>query len=460
MSLRPPIKTLSDVPHHRPGSRAKMPLYQNCQIETPEAVVRKVWSLIHKRRPVVGAVLDLGAGDGRFSKYGNYSRYVGYEIDPTRIHSLPNAKNAVVVRGCVLDAPGDFDVAVGNPPYIRHQDLSPTWVQRARSLIQDEMGVTPSGLSNLYSYFMWLSLLRTREGGIIGMVVPFGWTYRPASKELRTFLYSKGWDVSVYRLPKTLEFSKDVDPSPSITIIDKSGTSPGVKIRRLTQDLTIDKRYGGRTVRRPLFPYDRKRGAAYAQRGLSTGSQDVFLLTEQARRDEAIPSSSVVPCVATLRPLPSNLNRLDTAAFNRYYVLNGERCWLLRTDVQEIHSSVMSHLEASPPAVRKNTTCRSRMPWYSYRLPSPPKILYASAFSRTRWPKAVVNAIDAVNVGSVHGIYVTTRGVSPMRLLRRLQETDLRKGTVALDFGMRKIEVAQMNGLLKRVGLESLRSVA
>lgn len=449
--VRPPVKSLRVVPHHRPGSHSRKPEYQNCQIETPDEVVKKVWALIQERRQSVGTVIDLGAGDGRFSNYGNFSKYVGIEIDPDRITVPPHGRDATIQNKCILDSSGTFDAAVGNPPYIRHQDLSPTWVAKAKLLIQSEIGVSPNGLSNLYAYFMWLSLLRTKSDGIIAMVVPFGWTYRPAFRELRSYIWSQGWSASVYRLPSKLKFAKDVDPSPAITLIDKRENGRNLNIYQLCDDLTVDRGDNSCPGKVSVFPYDRHRGRVYAQRGLSTGSQRVFLLTEEERRKAGISRSSVVPCIATLRPIPYQQRLFLWTSFKKFYVGGGERCWLLRTDLPRLHFSVKSHLDAAPRSVRQNSTCGNRNPWFAYALPPVPSILYASAFSGTERPKIVINEAGVVNVGSVHAIYVPGDKPSPAGILRNLRKIDFREGTVPWDNGMRKIEVAQMNGLLKRL---------
>ena len=94
------------------------------QIETPRRVVKFFWDLVHQHTSRFGSVLDMGAGDGKFAQYGNYDSYTGVEIDATRITNQRPRKNANVIQGCVFAQPARrFDVCVGNPPYLRHQDI-------------------------------------------------------------------------------------------------------------------------------------------------------------------------------------------------------------------------------------------------------------------------------------------------------------------------------------------------
>ena len=79
-------------------------------------------------------------------------------------------------------------------------------------------------------------------------------------------------------------------------------------------------------------------------------------------------------------------------------------------------------------------------------MPAPPSVFVATGFRVAR-PKALVNLIGAVAVGSVSGVY----GLSAKRsnqLVRRLRSVDLTGSVVRHSNGLRKLESGQLNTLL------------
>jgi hypothetical protein len=180
----------------RPGTPGDRPRLKRCQVRTPPELVAALWRLVRSRRSKPGSVLDLGAGDGRFSRKGSYTSYTGYELEPGQL-SEPLPEKAKIVVADALLARGKFSVAIGNPPFMRVQDLSTRWRKRARSVIRDATGIDPGPSCNLYVYFLWFSLIHTGSRGIVALVVPTDWTCKPSGKPLRTYIKRLGWSVDV-----------------------------------------------------------------------------------------------------------------------------------------------------------------------------------------------------------------------------------------------------------------------
>lgn len=446
--LMPLVKEISGSIVSRPGTKKDIPNPAMCQVDTPLLLVRKFWELLHKHRAQISTVIDLGAGDGRFASHGRFDFYVGYEIDPRRLPKQSPHKNARIVNTCVLDAIGQYDAAVGNPPYIRNQDLNPDWVHRAQEIIFRETGEKINGLSNLYLYFMWLAVIRTKTNGIIGFIVPFEWVYRPSAKSLRRFAQQKGWSISIYRLPESRKFFSSVQTTSSITIIDKAAGSYSLNIYSIDENLFNSHRKLFNEISSKVFEFLPHRGTVYAMRGLSPGSQNVFTLTEAERKNASIGFPAVVPCVTSLRNLPSHVIVLTKKAFKDYFIDANRKCWLIRTDLQKLPSSVQKWLSNAPESIKNNSTCQRRTPWYYFRTPPVPKILCAAGFKKAPRPKIVLNEVGARNVGSIHGIFGPSLFPHPLALLRHLRSLDFTQGTFPLAYGLRKIEVNQMNGIL------------
>ncbi len=122
---------------------------ERCQIDTPDRLVRATWKHISDRRKEIGKVVDFGAGDGRFARYGTYREYRGYEIDRARSCEALLPKNAQLVHRCAFsEAVYDADVCIGNPPFVRNQDLPTGWRNEVSEQLSRRSGVTISGLAS------------------------------------------------------------------------------------------------------------------------------------------------------------------------------------------------------------------------------------------------------------------------------------------------------------------------
>lgn len=443
-----PLKEMEIKPFTRPGTRWSAPALAGCQVQTPPELVDFVWELIGERRDVIGKVVDLGAGDGRFATAGTFDEYIGYEIDESKHpESLPYS-DAKVRHECVLNAEDGFDVAIGNPPYIRNQDIDPSWRAAATGTILDETGVRVHGLANLYVYFLWLALLRTKPDGLVSLVVPYEWVARPAAAHLREYLQEQRWGVSVYELEGEESFFQDVKTTVSVSVIDKSGTTGRFSYYRVTDTFRIEDQCGP-GGKDQLFPYAERHDKLFARRGYSLGSQDVFALTEEERRNADISPQDVVPCVTSLRGIDLEEGRLDDEAFQSSFVSQNRKCWILDMSGGELSSEVQRWLGNAPDAIKENTTCSPREPWYKYAMPAVPDIVYSVGFTGNR-PPFIQNEIGARTLGGVHGIYVGEETVSVDVLLKFLRGIDYSAGVVPYSRGLRKIGVGQMNGILRR----------
>src|SRR5258708_7263970 len=211
-----------------------------CQVETPHDLVAQVWAHVRERRKELDTVLDFGAGDGRFATCGQYRTYRGFEVDPKRWSVAKLPAKARLIHSCAFKGRSQTsDLCIGNPPYVRNQDLPEGWRERASQVIEKRTGVQLSGLANAWQYFFFLALASTRDDGLIALILPYEWVSRPSSKAVREYIRQHGWDVAVYRLPER-SFDR-VLTTASITLVDKRGRhgdwvyydSAGKDMRRL-----------------------------------------------------------------------------------------------------------------------------------------------------------------------------------------------------------------------------------
>lgn len=144
------------------------------QVFTPEAVVERMLALRQRR----GRSLDPSAGDGAFSSRINGCEAI--EIDATVAPA-----GARVMDFFALPPDEKFDTIIGNPPYVRQQDIPAETLARLDSVLFD-------GRSNLYLYFIEKAVRHLRRGGELIFIVPREFAKLTAARKLNAFLYEEG----------------------------------------------------------------------------------------------------------------------------------------------------------------------------------------------------------------------------------------------------------------------------
>lgn len=144
------------------------------QVFTPPPIVDRMLTLRQRR----GRSLDPSAGDGAFCTRINGCEAI--EIDPT-VAPL----GAQVMDFFELPADEKFDTIIGNPPYVRYQDIPPQTLARLDNEMFDRR-------SNLFLHFIEKSVRHLRRGGELIFIVPREFTKLTAARKLNAFLYEEG----------------------------------------------------------------------------------------------------------------------------------------------------------------------------------------------------------------------------------------------------------------------------
>ena len=255
--------------------------FQKCQVHTPYEIIRGYWDLLKEHRPTLGKVIDMGAGDGRFSSFGHYKKYDGVEIDIKGWQNINISKKAKLHSSCVFEFNGSkYDACIGNPPYVRHHEIGDDWRTKVLAQIEDALSISLSEQCNLFVYFMCLGIMKTKKDGALALIIPYEWASRPSVKVLQDYIKRQKWGVHIYR------FSEDIFDgvltTASITIINKAETATKWKFYNIDKQFNCKGRRGLTGSNLKVLPYE-DRGDIWALRGLSPGTQKVFTLTEGER---------------------------------------------------------------------------------------------------------------------------------------------------------------------------------
>lgn len=144
------------------------------QVFTPPAIVEAMLRLRRNR----GRVLEPSCGDGAFS-----SRLPGcVAIEPDRRHAPPGALN---IDFFAYPESEKFDTIIGNPPYVRFQDIAAS----TRSLLRLD-GF--DGRSNLYLFFIAKCVHHLAPGGELIFITPRDFLKSTSSVKLNRWLFEEG----------------------------------------------------------------------------------------------------------------------------------------------------------------------------------------------------------------------------------------------------------------------------
>ncbi len=133
------------------------------------------------------AVLEPSAGDGAFVRGlaahplgAQVGELTAVELEPAEAATcgaaiaaagLPGRAEAGSFLPWALACPPRFDVAVGNPPYVRYQFVDPA-ERAAIAAIADLADVALGGVANLWIPVLLGALACLREGGVFAFIVP------------------------------------------------------------------------------------------------------------------------------------------------------------------------------------------------------------------------------------------------------------------------------------------------
>lgn len=153
------------------------------QVFTPQSIVSDMLALIQSTKKFKNPrFLEPSCGEGAFFKQLPKNK-IGIEIDKNLL------QNTQILNIDFFSFPVSekFDTIIGNPPYIRHQDI----LDSTKSLLKPYK-IFFNQRSNLYLFFIYKCILHLNNGGELIFITPRDFLKSTSSVRLNEFIFSQG----------------------------------------------------------------------------------------------------------------------------------------------------------------------------------------------------------------------------------------------------------------------------
>lgn len=411
-------------------------------VYTPSDLVDPMIQWVLEQAPV--RIVDAGAGSGRFSvaiarKVPDVP-LVAVDLDPVATLMTRGSLAALqVTNASVLQtdythlplpaAPGRT-AFVGNPPYVRHHQLTPdmkTWAKTAAA----KLGHTVSGLAGLHAYFFLATAAMGRPGDVGCFVTSAEWLDVNYGSVVRQLLLGALGGEAIHVVePRAMPFEGTA--TTAVVVNFRLGERPGsVRFRPVDSlgDLGDLATAGEPVARERLVeaprwsPFVRTRRhvpegyielgeLCRVHRGTVTGSNATWV----TRGGVDLPESVLFPAVTKARELfEAGALLSDPAALRR--VIN------IPVDLDELDLNERKLVDrfirrAKKASVHKGYIAAHRRAWWSVGLREPAPIL--ATYMARRPPAFVMNAAEVHHINIAHGLY--PRQPLTKHALRRLSQ--------------------------------------
>ena len=217
--------------------------------------------------------LEPACGDGNFVvKLLNAKELVAQDIDQQALDKMKErcgfqGKNEDFLSSDINEK---FDLIIGNPPYIRIQDLS----EDVRNQVK-AFDTCKEGSVDIYYAFIEQAIKKLNKNGMLRFIVPNAWLINSSAKKLRELLSS--YDVEVFDFEGEKVF-ENIGVYTCILTVRNSNNNKTVKISNKTSTFELDKQFAKKEiwVDKPNLKYD-----FTFENGLATLCDKVFIFEKK-----------------------------------------------------------------------------------------------------------------------------------------------------------------------------------
>lgn len=379
------------------------------QFATPTGLAVDIqrYAKIHFQQGEKVRFLDPAIGTGSFYSalldvfpQSHIGAAVGFEIDPhygepaarlwgktgldTRLEDFTRAE---------APAPAArFNLLICNPPYVRHHHIANGDKQRLKMRTRAACGMDINGLAGLYCYFLGLSHEWMADDGLAGWLIPSEFMDVNYGVSVKRYLLDKVTLLHIHRFdPNDVQFGDALVSSSVVWFRNKpphgastvrftfGGTLERPKLERFVSVDTL--RHDPKWTRYPMKEAHKTVDGPVLgdffkiKRGLATGDNSYFILSEQDIERYGLPIDAFKPILPSPRYIPNDEIICDRDGSplleRRLFLLDPP--WT-ENEIMDRYPKLWTYLEqGKAKGIADRYICRHRAMWYTQerRPPAP-----------------------------------------------------------------------------------------
>jgi SAM-dependent methyltransferase len=455
---------------------------ENGATYTPRAIVDAMIAWASDRPVAPVRIVDAGAGSGRFTiaaaKQFPNAPLIAVEIDP--LAALMLRANASVLgfsnrltvklidyRRLTLSKVDGPTLFIGNPPYVRHHDISEKW-KTWLAAEAAKVGFKASKLAGLHVHFFLKTRMIGQRGDYGAFITAAEWLDVNYGRLLRDMLADGLGGTSVHLIdPKAMPFA-DALTTGAITCFQVGHRPDEFTMRRVDHVSDLSNLADGRrvswgdldgahkwsalihTTPKPRSGFIELGELFRVHRGQVTGGNRVWVHGDHA---PPLPDRFLLPAVTRARELLA-VDSVLRSADNLRRVVN------LPADLSDLTAAERKKVESYLEWAREHDAdlsyvAQHRRAWWSVSYKEPAAIL--CTYMARRAPHFVRNAAKARHINIAHGLY--PREHMPTKILdsivRVLHDSATTDGGRIYAGGLVKFEPKE----LERIAIPRLESL-
>lgn len=398
------------------------------QTYTPTKIVESMISWAKDQGAPV-RIVDPGTGSGRYllaaARAFPEARLIGADVDPLATLMLRANVAALGIEGRSEVVLGDYralklqevdgpTLFVGNPPYVRHHQISADWKAWLLATAK-KRGLKASALAGLHVHFFLATVEHGRPGDYGAFITSAEWLDVNYGSLVRQLLLEGLGGESLHILdPKAAPFA-DATTTGAITCFRLGERPESIKVRRVEEVSALGRLDQGRELSRerlaeanrwsvltrvtPKLPegYTELGELCRVHRGAVTGANKIWVTTG----DVDLPERVLFASITKARELFGAGERLaGDASLKR--VVN------LPVDLEVFDSDERKAIDrflvaAKRTGVDKGYIASKRKAWWSVGLREAAPVL--ATYMARRPPAFVRNDVEARHINIAHGLY-------------------------------------------------------